>query len=231
MKRLYDYILENKNLNVVYNFSLDGEKLCVADIYNYNNSGKVARAIKNDDIMYSIIWKDASNINQPAYPEIQQAIESNVDDLSNALVLGGGGCAIPRYLLLKYKDVNVTSVELSDELIKIANDYFLNDLAPNDLSRHTIKNDDAIKFVNDEPNNKYDLVFVDLFNGDKIIKSIFSEDFIENIKRITTDDALIIYNVSMVEEQDIIEKIGDKFEDYFMEFNTTDSYNYIVIKK
>ena len=111
-------------------------------------------------------------------------------------------------------------------MIEITKKYFLKGLATDKLN---IINGDAFRFIN-ETGNKYNVIFVDLFNGGRIVEKVMSESFIENLHKHMKDEAVTIVNTFQCSttERDEICKLGRKyFERCFCkldEFGT----NYIV---
>ena len=122
--------------------------------------------------------------------------------------------------------VYIDSVEYMPEIIEITKKYFLKGLATDKLN---IINGDAFRFIN-ETGNKYNVIFVDLFNGGRIVEKVMSESFIENLHKHMKDEAVTIVNTFQCSttERDEICKLGRKyFERCFCkldEFGT----NYIV---
>ncbi len=84
----------------------------------------------------------------------------------SVLMLGGGGYSVPKWLLSKNSplkdnpDFNITVVELDPAMTKTARDFF--DLKDNNAL--TIRHEDARSFLNHQK-DKFDLVFVDVFNS------------------------------------------------------------------
>ena len=78
---------------------------------------------------------------------------------NNILVLGGGALTLPMALIDRLEKSFVTTVEINKDLIEVAKSYF--NYLPN--KRHKIIIADADDFVKANI-NKYDLIFIDLYN-------------------------------------------------------------------
>lgn len=212
---------------------IDNDTLTIEDVPDFNGSGHIARVLKNDEGSYSSIWLDRDLVKQPSYPGAQDKVEVHFEHNapSHALVLGGGGCSIPRFLLLRYPKVKVKTVELSADIINIAHTFFLSDLSQKQLDRHNLMQGDAIAQVEREEENLYDLVFVDLFEGGAICQKAFYPDFANHLMRITRPDACIIYNVSLSSREDAELVMGILYPKTTIEFVEDEGYNFVYIKK
>lgn len=83
-------------------------------------------ALRNGNVGYSCIYTDDS-IYQPILIHIQKLIEAytSVYTIKNALVLGGGCCTIPRFLIKRYHNtICIDSVEYQSEIIALTRKYF-----------------------------------------------------------------------------------------------------------
>ena len=171
-------------------------------------------ALRNGSVGYSCIYTDQS-IYQPILKEVQEIIDAfhynyNID---TALILGGGCCTIPRFMIKRFDNsVYIDSVEYMPEIIEITKKYFLKGLATDKLN---IINGDAFRFIN-ETETKYNVIFVDLFNGGRIVENVISESFIKNIHQHMANDAIAIVNTFQCSttECNEIRKFGLKYFDH-----------------
>jgi spermidine synthase len=113
-----------------------------------------------------------------------------INTFKNSLLLGvAGGCVI-KILQKEYNyKGKITGIELDSEIIKIANTYFKLNEFPN---LQIIENDanDFVKNINEV----YDLIVIDIFQDNIMPDFLFSEDFIKNLKRILTQNGVILFN-------------------------------------
>ena len=112
--------------------------------------------------------------------------------MGSALVLGCAGCTVPRFLINRYKGCFVTGVEYSTALIGIAKKHFITERMK---ERFELVNDDAFMFVNEAQSGSFDLVFVDIFIAERIHSSIFSPSFIDELYRVTGEQAIVVFNL------------------------------------
>ncbi|HEY1040501.1 MAG TPA: fused MFS/spermidine synthase [Bacteroidia bacterium] len=102
-----------------------------------------------------------------------------------ALILGlGGGIAAN---VLQKKGFDVTVIELDERIINVAHEYF--GLSP----KVKVINDDARHGMG-SLNDQYDLILVDLFNGEVTPSHVLSAEAIGKMKTMMSDNALMIFN-------------------------------------
>ena len=103
-----------------------------------------------------------------------------------ALVLGLGVGIVPRFLANNGVDVQV--VDIDKATLKIAKKYF-----SLDDSKLKINISDARTFIRECPQT-YDVVFVDIFQGDGIPSHVVSSEFFNDIKDCMNDNAIFLMN-------------------------------------
>lgn len=149
-------------------------------------------ALRNGDVGYSCIYTDNS-IYQPICVPIQQFLDlySHNRVLRNVLVLGGGCCAIPRFIIKNFKNtVKIDSVEYDPIIVSLTKKYFLNGIPTNNLN---IITDNAFAYLQ-RSDILYDFVFVDLFVGNSIPDEVHSQDFKRNLIRNIGENSIIAFN-------------------------------------
>lgn len=93
------------------------------------------------------------------------------------LIIGLGGGSIAKFLLRHYPSCSVDIVEIREDVVKIAHDYFS---LPKD-ERMQIFVDDASRFLRNQNgrHQQYDLILIDAFDHDGVSESIKSFEFFE----------------------------------------------------
>ncbi len=130
------------------------------------------------------------------------------DFLHNALVLGCGGGAVPRWILEEYPDASVDIVDRSPKIIEICQKYFL----------QRWKNDDRLKYHcidardYEPPEYKYQFIFCDMFDGENLAPVVFEHDFAEKMRSMLSDDGFIMVNCGWNEN---VKKIREVYRTVF----------------
>ena len=99
------------------------------------------------------------------------------------LVIGLGGGGIDKQL--EQYNLNIDNIEIDSKVVDVAKKYF--DFKGNviiDDGRHYIKN----------TNKKYDIIYLDVYNGYSIYPYLFSKEAFIEIKKILNKDGILVIN-------------------------------------
>ena len=115
------------------------------------------------------------------------------------LFIGMGGGIMPMYLRKHYPNVKIDIVEIDREIPKLAKKYF--DFIPD--SKMHIKINDGRVFVN-KTKQKYDIIFIDVYNAHNIPFQFTTIEFYKHIKRILKNDGVCAVNLANMGKQGFI---------------------------
>ncbi|MCJ8273676.1 MAG: methyltransferase [Psychrosphaera sp.] len=169
---------------------------------------------------------------------------------TNILVLGLGGGTLPSCLLRHFPEVSITVIELREVVIKIASKYFdlpddgrlkiINDNALDYLQKHGLQQHRLQKHglqqhglqkheLQQHKAGTCDVLFSDLFIAEGLEARQLTERFIENAKRILTDDGYLVINA--LEEYRTEKVLSTLFGRHFKTIyeNITDDGNWVII--
>lgn len=119
-----------------------------------------------------------------------QQIDLDKHGIKNVLVLGLGLGSIPLLLEKKFKkNYHYTLVEIDQKVIDLAAKYTLDELN----SSCSIVCADALEYVKNSA-QKFDLLAIDIFIDDQIPSAFESIEFLENVKKLLSPNALLMYN-------------------------------------
>lgn len=153
----------------------------------------------------SSVYINPEETTQPAYTIVQEIIKqwSLSFKMQNALVLGCGGCTIPRFICHNTKNTNVTGIELSDKMIEIAKKHFITTYMEDGF---TLLHGDAIKFVKDyHLPYKQNFIFSDIFCINGVVLESFTQDYMNDLHNCAADDSVIVFNLLGEDFKDIID--------------------------
>lgn len=184
------------------------------------------------------------NPDSPACPKLywgqmSDSIKERFTDIQNILILGLGGGTLAHLLSRAYPEVDITSVEYDEVMIKLAKEYFYVDKIPN----HRIIHEDALRIViepeeNDIAPSSLDLLIVDVLNGDKYPDLGKTGNFISAVKRLIRPGGHIVFSRIYTEFfQEEVNIFVDSLENYFSEVETevvagyTNSDNLLIFGK
>lgn len=109
--------------------------------------------------------------------------------IRNILILGLGGGSLAKLINKYFPKAKTIGVEIDPIMIDLGKKY----LNLSNFKNLKIKIDDATNFVK-KTNEKFDLIFVDLYIGNKIPENCQTENFLKNLKKILTKKGVIIFN-------------------------------------
>ncbi|MEO7188975.1 MAG: fused MFS/spermidine synthase [Sphingomicrobium sp.] len=126
------------------------------------------------------------------YSKLEMAGLYVVPDPQRVLVIGLGVGVIPRTVQELYPDAQMDVVEIDPAVVKIARNYF--DYAPGRNVRVVV--DDGRHFVRAQLRNraKYDLIFLDAFNGEYIPEHMVTAEFLTEVKGLLSDHGAVAAN-------------------------------------
>lgn len=108
---------------------------------------------------------------------------------SSILILGLGGGSLVKLLNKYFPQAKIIGVEIDPLMAELGQQYLELSKAKN----LKIIIDDAINFVK-KTNEKFDLIFFDLYIGDKIPKDYQTKFFLKNLKKLLRENGMIVFN-------------------------------------
>lgn len=177
------------NVTIQYQSSgILGEWTVVDQIVRYDEEGQPlsTRQLLLNGVDQTYTEVGVEPISMWLYPHNISALAGIKPAGSKALLLGMGGGSIAHNLILL--DFELDIVELDDRIPYIAETWFGYDPTSADLII-----DDARRFIR-ETDEKYDVVILDLVNGEVQPSHVFTQEGLEELKTVLTDDALVIIN-------------------------------------
>ncbi len=153
--------------------------------------------------------------------------------IKRVLILGMGGGTIAHLLSRNFPGVEIVSIEYDGVMVDIAKKYFNVDSIPN----HKIIVDNALKVVV-EPENfgisqgSFDVLIVDIFNGDRYPDLGKTGNFIAAVKRLVAPGGFLVFNRIYTEEhqedvnlfiQGLEEFIGDTESEIVAGYTNSDN--------
>lgn len=130
---------------------------------------------------------DSLSVSKWKYPHRFSTIASIKPKGSKALMIGLGGGSIAQEFLKLGFDLEV--VELDKRIPKLAKKYF--DL---NLADEKIYVDDGRRFIQ-QTEKTYDIIFIDVINGENQPHHMFTKEAIATFKKITAKDGIIMINM------------------------------------
>jgi spermidine synthase len=153
-----------------------------------------------------VIWKPTLRKIQKTNPKIQ-----------NVLILGLGGGTAAKYIRLYWPEAKITGIDIDPVMVELGKKYLgLGEVGAD------IKIQDAGKF-----NGKFDLIIIDLYNGDKFPEKFEDLKFLNKVKNSLEEKGTAVFNRTYygakrpdtVRFGNKLNKIFSKVEWYYPEAN------------
>jgi spermidine synthase len=147
---------------------------------------------------------------------------------TRVLILGLGGGTLPTALTELYPDATIDVVEIDPAVITVARDFF--DFKPNPKVK--IFPQDARVFAKRAGlrGELYDLILLDAFNGEYIPEHLMTREFLEEIRALMSEGAVLAANTFSVSQ--LYHHESTTYQDVFGEFinlKSTDSANRVIL--
>jgi len=131
--------------------------------------------------------------------------------IENCLILGLGAGNAAKVVNKYFSKAKITGIEIDPEMINLGNKYF----GLKEIRNLKIEIENAFDWVDNcingliHCNSRFDLIMVDLYFGDCFPEKAEGNNFLENLKKITKKEGIVIFNHLFYGKN--IEKT-DKFE-------------------
>ena len=150
-----------------------------------------------------------------------------VSERRDALVLGLGAGVLPRNM--KQNGLNVSVVEINSDALKAATEFF--GFNPTGIDIYL---EDARSFVR-RCENDYDIVFVDVFQGDNIPDYLLTSEFFRDLRSCTRPGGALVMNAifDYIDEEPnlyLLATVASAFRHVY-EFRIPDANAFIVAKQ
>jgi len=129
------------------------------------------------------------------------------------LMLGLGGGTLVRRFHTRFPDTKLTVIEISQQVIDIAKNYFY---LPTNWENLTIINDDAANYMQETQQTKqqYDIILIDLYLANKLPEFLNTQEFYQKCQQCLTPTGILAFNFLVNSPEiyyDTIKKIREPF--------------------
>ncbi len=143
-------------------------------------------------------------------------IKSDGEEIKEVLILGLGGGTVAKLIRRRWPEAKITGVEIDPIMIELGKKYL-------ELDHTNIKIEiaDAVDFLTHHSSPAtgiYDLIIVDLYNGDKFPKHFETENYIHLLRSDLTRPGIAVFNrLYYGEKRPQAVKFGNKLGKFFSE--------------
>lgn len=167
----------------------------------YNDESRERRCFYIDNALESAAYLDKENRYElvAPYTNFYNLILSSNKEVTDTLMIGGGGFSYPKYYISNYENKNMDVVEIDKKVIELAKKYFyLDDL----IEEFDLENNKRLNIIEEDGRvylnrctKKYDAILNDAFVGENPVKTLTTLEAIENIYNLLNEDGLYLTNI------------------------------------
>lgn len=186
-----------------------GQKILEEKESKYNGHLKVIRSWGLGTYIQASGLTQSGGVVETIWGKTVRKIKNLRPKVRNALILGYGGGTVAKLLKKNWQDIDIEGVDIDPVIVELGKKY-LGDQKIN------IKIGDASDYVKLKPAGSYDLVIVDLYNGDKFPEKFEKESFLKITKKLLTKDGIAVFNrLYYGAKRPLAAKFGKKLEEVF----------------
>ena len=196
------------------------------------------RKIVVDNIIQSLN-PDSPACGRLVWGQLAKKLKEKIPEAGNILILGMGGGTMASLISRSFPGIDITSVEYDPIMVDVAKKFFNVESIPN----HKIIVADALRVVVEPESydmipSGFDVLVVDIFNGEKYPDLGKTGNFISAVKRLVRGGGLVVFNRIYTEpNQEDVNIFMDNLEGYFSDISYevvagyTNSDNIIIFGK
>lgn len=137
-------------------------------------------------------------------------IQKKKTNPSNILILGLGGGSVATLSRKFWKEAKITGVDIDPVMVEMGKKYL--GLDKLDLE---IQIGDAFKYLKTQQ-DKFDLIILDMYKGDKVPEDLKSDDFLKTVKNSLSKNGLAVFNrLYFGEKRSEAMRFGQKLQKIF----------------
>lgn len=171
-------------------------KIRVVKSLGFGTYIQVDNLTQSGGVVYEVWWNTLRKITH--YPL----------SINHCLILGLGGGSAAKLVKKFWPEAKITGVDIDPVMVELGKKYL-------GLSKINVVIEDAKKFVTN-CKEKYDLVLVDTYLGDKYPKKFESDEFLKSVRRLLFNGGIAVFNrLYFGEKRPKAVKFGKKLEKVF----------------
>jgi spermidine synthase len=184
----------------------------------FNGEVKVVKNVAFGTYLQAGNLTQSGGIIRDIWKSVFRKAKAHQWNVTNALILGLGGGTLSKVIRREWPNATITGVDIDPLMVEMGKKYLK--LDPDEV---TIVISDATAFCKKEIKAKhtYDLICIDMYNGDEFPPQFEELGFLEQVKKLLTSDGVAVFNRLYYGEK---RKLSVKFSKKLSEvFSTNDA--------
>ena len=155
----------------------------------------------------------SGGIVETIWKQIINKVKKEISVVNNVLILGLGGGTVAKLIRKNWPDAKITGIDIDSAMVELGKKYLgLNE------SGVEIKIGDAFELGKrlKTKGERFNLVVIDLYNGDKYPEKFETEEFINLVKSLLSKSGMVVFNhLYYGEKRPEAVKFGNKLKKKF----------------
>jgi spermidine synthase len=178
----------------------------------FNGDIKVVKSLGYGVLIQANGLTQSGGIVETIWKQTIRKVKSQKSKIKNCLILGLGGGTVVKLIRKSWPEVEITGVDIDPTMIELGKKYLK-------LDDYKIKIviADAFKFtMNKSLKTEYDLIIVDLYQGDQFPKKFETENYIQLVRTVLSSGGVTVFNrLYYGEKRPQAVKFGNKLKKVF----------------
>lgn len=178
----------------------------------YNGNLRVVRSFGLGTYIQADGLTQSGGIVETFWRQTLSHIRYTNPNIQNVLILGLGGGTVAKLVRKNWPEAKITGVDIDPVIVDLGRKYL-------NLDKFEVKVviKDAAQYTKyNIQNTKYDLIIVDLYNGDQFPKKFEKENFLKLVRCHLTSDGIVVFNRLYYKDKKILaEGFGRKLQKIF----------------
>ncbi len=193
-----------------------GTKVIEEKTSKFNGNLRVVRSLGMGTYIQSGGLTQSGGVVETIWKQTLRKIPNSKFQTPNCLILGLGGGTVAKLIRKKWQSAKITGVDIDPKIVELGKKYL-------GLSKQNLKIEIAdvreylFRVAGSNPKS-YDLIIVDLYNGDQFPKEFESKNYIHLMRTVLKGGGMIIFNrLYYGDKRPMAVRFGRKLEKIFNE--------------
>ena len=184
--------------NAMVSYDTQYGRVCIYNTENGENSYRTLLVDKGHESASYISSEKCYDLVYD-YTKYYDLMFESSKNIKNTLMIGGAGYSYPKYFISNFQDKSMDVVEIDEDIINIAKDYFyldklIKDYDLNNNKRLGLIAEDGRTYLN-KNTKKYDAILNDAFAGESPAETLTTIEAAQKIYNSLTENGLYLSNV------------------------------------
>lgn len=188
-----------------------GTKVLAEKTSEFNGKLKVVRTWGMGTYIQAEGLTQSGGIVETIWKQTLHKIKNSKSEIKNCLILGLGGGTVVKILKKNWPNTEIVGVDIDIEIVELGKKYL--GLDEKDVK---IEIKDAEKLIPHPRGEVFDLIIVDLYNGDVFPEKFENTPFLKGVQKILSKNGVAVFNrLYYKNKKNEAEKFGTKLKTVF----------------